>query len=555
MSKSRDIADSAATINFIDTVTSNVQTQLGTKAPLASPTFTGTATATAFSGDGSALTGIDSLPSQTGNAGEFLTTDGTNASWTPLSTSPTLEATASGALANGSAVIINSDGTVSEVNGLDAATGNATVFKSGSVTKVRSAFDSANNKVICVYQDVADSYKGKVQVGTISGTTVTFGTAATFGTSSGVDSIDVAYDDNAERIVICYRDYGNSSANTSIIGSVSGTTVTLGSSVVVETNACQGNAVVYNPDTQKIIVIYIDSNNSNRILGKVGTVSGSTITFGSGYQIASSTHAAQENTLDATYTEGNRVLFVYSRVSDSYGRVMTVLQSGNTLSNGQLYSFNSAATYFMSCTYNTDQSVAVITYRNGSSGGKARACSISGTNLSFGSVVEFAASNTLSTAVKYDFLSNKATVVYTDNNDSQRPYKSELSCLGTTITASSPVQLTSTSFSSSNSLAFGNGYYVMVSKNSANGASYLLFVNDGATTLSEGNYIGISNAAYSDAATATIQIVGSIDDAQSGLTAGTKYYVQPTGSLSATASTPSVVAGTAVSATKLIVKG
>ena len=30
MSKSRDIADSAATINFIDTVTSNVQTQLNT---------------------------------------------------------------------------------------------------------------------------------------------------------------------------------------------------------------------------------------------------------------------------------------------------------------------------------------------------------------------------------------------------------------------------------------------------------------------------------------------------------------------------------------------
>ena len=30
MSNSRDIADSAATINFIDTVTSNVQTQLNT---------------------------------------------------------------------------------------------------------------------------------------------------------------------------------------------------------------------------------------------------------------------------------------------------------------------------------------------------------------------------------------------------------------------------------------------------------------------------------------------------------------------------------------------
>jgi hypothetical protein len=82
MSKSRDIADSAATINYIDGLTSDAQTQINGKATLdASPTFTGTVTATAFSGDGSGLTGVDSLPSQTGNNGLFLTTDGSTASW------------------------------------------------------------------------------------------------------------------------------------------------------------------------------------------------------------------------------------------------------------------------------------------------------------------------------------------------------------------------------------------------------------------------------------------------------------------------------------------
>jgi hypothetical protein len=54
MSKSRDLADSAATINYIDTVTSNVQDQIDN---------------------------IDALPSQTGNTGKFLTTNGTAAAW------------------------------------------------------------------------------------------------------------------------------------------------------------------------------------------------------------------------------------------------------------------------------------------------------------------------------------------------------------------------------------------------------------------------------------------------------------------------------------------
>ena len=58
---------------------------------------------------------------------------------------------------------------------------------------------------------------------------------------------------------------------------------------------------------------------------------------------------------------------------------------------------------------------------------------------------------------------------------------------------------------------------------------------------------------YSDGQTATIQISGSIDDAQSGLTPGQKYYVQADGTLSETASDPSVLAGTAVASTKLLI--
>ena len=77
----------------------------------------------------------------------------------------------------------------------------------------------------------------------------------------------------------------------------------------------------------------------------------------------------------------------------------------------------------------------------------------------------------------------------------------------------------------------------------------------GGGNLTSENYIGIAKGAAADGTSAVVQTGCSINDAQSGLTAGQDYYVQIDGTLGLTAADPSVLAGTAVSATKLIVKG
>ena len=66
------------------------------------------------------------------------------------------------------------------------------------------------------------------------------------------------------------------------------------------------------------------------------------------------------------------------------------------------------------------------------------------------------------------------------------------------------------------------------------------------------HYLGISNGAYLNGATATVQIEGSVDDAQTGLTIYEPHYVQRDGSLT-TNPDPivEVFAGTALGATKL----
>ena len=150
----------------------------------------------------------------------------------------------------------------------------------------------------------------------------------------------------------------------------------------------------------------------------------------------------------------------------------------------------------------------LIAYKdNDTSHGNAIVGTVSGTAISFGSATVFESATTDYTFAVYDASAKQVVISYTDS---------------------------------------GNSYY---------GTSVVFHVQSSSTNLTSENYIGISNAAYADGVTATIQIVGSVDDAQSSLTAGQQYFVQKDGSLALTADSPSVVAGTAVSSTKLIVKG
>lgn len=94
---------SSTELGYLDGVTSAIQTQINAKANTASPTFTGTVTLPSTTSIGNVsstelgyLDGVTSAiqtqlnakavyPSQTGNSGKFLTTDGTNVSWGAVS--------------------------------------------------------------------------------------------------------------------------------------------------------------------------------------------------------------------------------------------------------------------------------------------------------------------------------------------------------------------------------------------------------------------------------------------------------------------------------------
>ena len=90
--------------------------------------------------------------------------------------------------------------------------------------------------------------------------------------------------------------------------------------------------------------------------------------------------------------------------------------------------------------------------------------------------------------------------------------------------------------------------------NSDHGTSRVLSTQSLSTNLTAENYIGIAAEAISNGATGKINVITGTNTGQTGLTTAQKYFVQPNGTLATSAGSPSVVAGTAISDTKIVVR-
>ena len=114
-----------------------------------------------------------------------------------------VQAVASGALASGDTVVVNADGTVSVISGADTGVGSETAFnQSGNSSFVSSTYDSTNNKIVVVEGDTSNS---QAFVGTVSGSSITFGAGATVD-SSETEIFNVVFDTSNNKIVVAYKD-------------------------------------------------------------------------------------------------------------------------------------------------------------------------------------------------------------------------------------------------------------------------------------------------------------------------------------------------------------
>ena len=492
---------------------------------------TGVITATSYSGDGSSLSGV----------------------------SPSVSGIASGTLANGQTVILQSDGTLAGVAST-APNFNITAFQSSNAVRHVNVAYVGSNKVVIAFEDQPSGSRGAAVVGTISGSSISFGSVVEFDSSYSYNT-GIVYDSDNDRVVIVYRDSGNSNYSTAIVGTVSGTSISFGSPVVFGGNTYTNVPIraVFDSSNNKVVVVYQDANNSNYGTARVGTVSGTSISFGSPVVFES---AAVGNWISAAFdSTNNKVVIAYDDGGNSnYGTAIVGTVSGTSISFGTAVVFESAFIYFHHMTFDSTNDKVIIAYRDdgNSNYGTAIVGTVSGTSISFGSPTVFESGRADDISVAYDSTNDKVVISYKDNPNDGYGTVIRGTVSGTSISFDTPhvfhsdsTEWTSIAYDSDNSKL------VVAYRDNENDRGEATVIDSTtliSTNLTSSNFLGFSNAAYADGQTATIQIAGAVDDAQSGLTTASVHYVQNDGTLSTTAGTPSVEAGLALSATEIAIK-
>ena len=467
------------------------------------------------------------------------------------------KAVASGTLPSGKSVVVNSDGTVSVVAGVDSGAGTPVVFESANTQNTSVTYDANAQKVVIVYKDNGNSNYGTAIVGTVSGTSISFGSPVVF-ISSGVNDPIATYHVAAQKIVIAYQDVPGDAHGEAIVGTVSGTSISFGNIATFNSATTSKISIGYDASAQRVVIAYKDEGNSNRGTAIVGTVSGTSISFGS--EVVFNSGGSTDHTSVVYDANAQKVVIAYRDGANSnYGTAVVGTVSGTSISFGSEVVFESANSFYISAAYYTAAQKIVISYLDdgNSNYGTAIVGTVSGTSISFGSAVVFNSGATAYTSTIYDSDAQKIVIAYRDDGNSDYGTAIVGTVSGTSISFGSEVV-----YESANS-AFHNGAYDANAKkvviayqdggNSDHGTSVVFTV--GSTNITSENFIGMSKGgAVADTKGATVDIIGAVNDEQSGLTPGQQYFVQNDGTIGTTAATPSVLAGTAISATELLVK-
>jgi len=217
----------------------------------------------------------------------------------------------------------NTEARVGTVSGTSISYGTAADIVSASSNSLGISFDPFTaNRFLVVVCDTSNSKKPYIRLGNISGTSITFATSYEV-YSNYSDFISVAFDANTENSFITTFEnmtgslYGYSKAGTV----ASDNTITLGTLTAYHSGSTSGTIMAGNPSmVGSFVVIYKDATNAGKGTYRVGTVSGTNVSYGSAIVLGSNWNAL-ESAIAFDSNQGGKFLSSYVSAGNTKSRI------------------------------------------------------------------------------------------------------------------------------------------------------------------------------------------------------------------------------------------
>ena len=304
---------------------------------------------------------------------------------------------------------------VATISGTSISYGTPVVFNSVLTSQTTIAYDASNDKVLICYRGTS-SY-GYGIVGTVSGTSISFGSQSGFGTNRRATALASVYDPNNQKILITYIDQGNGDYGTVQAATISGTSVSFGSANSFNNGSTGSTDIVYNVDDSNFIVGYKDTAAGGYAYARVGTFNGTSFSYGSETIVSYDT----AEKIKVAYTTDSKVVLVYQNGSSSNNATAAVgTVSGTSISFGTTLTVSTTTNaYNLDVTYDTTNAKVVFVYANAASSGLVRPATVSGTSLTLETATTFntGAVNS-SLCINYGADTGSCLIAYTDGGNS-----------------------------------------------------------------------------------------------------------------------------------------
>ena len=432
------VTATTAELNYVDGVTSNVQTQMDTKAPVADPTFTGTATAPTVNASTALQIGGVAI---TATAAELNKMDGVTVSASDINSvtakAPTADPTFTGTLAaptinastklqvNGTDVITNARA-LSNITSIDATT--AAAIGAGGVGGGGTLSFTATG-AISAGQVVGLRSDGTVEVISQSQSSTPTAEGTTEVSANFYSYLTAVYDSTNNKVVLCYVDQDQSNYVYARAGAISGTSIVWESEQLVYGSNSLVGAAVYDPDQDRTLLFVKRTASDDEVYVYGLDSSGTTIS--SVGQLGNIQSNSNISSYAAVYdTNANKTIFVIETGGPSTHSYVCTLTNGNSLDiqnsgstcskaeGNQIVAHNSEHNVLV---FDSNENKVVFMYNNSANNNVyASVGTISGTSCSWAGNTSWMSNHWSNPQANFDTNANKFIVLYVNSDGSLR---------------------------------------------------------------------------------------------------------------------------------------